>query len=468
MAQNSPTMTAIHNLILSYFPENILNIDSPIYPLVSQNIDSFLRKEIPYNQLYDSINSLVKFTQPIEKLHAILQTSSEPISAPSEEDLELSKIRRKSRQWTNYEDQRLLCAIYKYGIENWTQISKFVGNGRTRSQCSQRWYRGLNPTICKTQWTKEEEKKLIDLVRTYGDKSWTNISSRMGNRSDVQCRYRYRQLKKEIRHDDVFYELDQNEKESSPLLHKVQRETPAKIGQNQVIPPYIPSEEQQQIYPNQSYNLPPIQTLHPAPTYGRMYYMQSNNVIANQQIFPVPNQPQQPFSPIVMVPNQQIIPLQPNPLTRLPDEHLIQENSNFVNSQKVQTIQIPQEIQQIQNNFNPQVSLNITTPLPIHTNIPQTNFHQVDPTTQNICSPEDIKHEIPIIVNSPSTHIQIPSVVQSPYTLAAAKPFLDSVQSPRFKNNNLDSETGTIEQVEGFKITKVKTPAFDAKMYSVC
>ena len=198
-----------------------------------------------------------------------------------------------------------------------------------------------------------------------------------------------------------------------------------------------------------------------------MYYMQSNNVIANQQIFPVPNQPQQPFPPIVMVPNQQIIPLQPITLTRLPDEHLIQENSNFVNTQKVQTIQIPQEIQHIQNNFNPQVSLNITTS-PIHTNIPQTTFHQIDPTPQIICSPEDIKHEIPIIVNSPSTHIQIPSVVQSPYTLASPKPFLNSVQSPRFKNSNLDSETGTIEQVEGLKITKVKTPAFDAKMYSVC
>ena len=87
----------------------------------------------------------------------------------------------------------------KHGIENWTSISRFVGNGRTRSQCSQRWMRGLDPKISKTQWSQQEEELLIHLISVHGNKAWTTISSQMRNRSDVQCRYKYKQLLKEKR-----------------------------------------------------------------------------------------------------------------------------------------------------------------------------------------------------------------------------------------------------------------------------
>lgn len=90
--------------------------------------------------------------------------------------------------------KRLLAAVARYGIENWKNISDFVGNGRTRSQCSQRWLRCLNPKISKKSWTNDEDKQLKELVDTHGNKSWTKIASIMGNRSDVQCRYHYNHL----------------------------------------------------------------------------------------------------------------------------------------------------------------------------------------------------------------------------------------------------------------------------------
>jgi hypothetical protein len=40
--------------------------------------------------------------------------------------------------------------------------------------------------------------RLMQLVHMYGDKAWTKISGSMGNRSDVQCRYHYHQLAKDI------------------------------------------------------------------------------------------------------------------------------------------------------------------------------------------------------------------------------------------------------------------------------
>ncbi|OHS98465.1 hypothetical protein TRFO_35139 [Tritrichomonas foetus] len=208
MSKANNTIRAIRDITLSFFPDNIVNKPNTSQFLsVSSAIESFLKKTITYSQLYNIVLQTTGIVQPIERLKSILQTCPEPIPEPDDDEIGKSKYRRKSRPWTTYEDQRLICAIYHNGIENWTQISKFVGNGRTRSQCSQRWYRGLNPKINKNQWTKEEESRLIDVVQQYGDKSWTKIASKMGNRSDVQCRYRFKQLIREMERKGIAIEI---------------------------------------------------------------------------------------------------------------------------------------------------------------------------------------------------------------------------------------------------------------------
>jgi hypothetical protein len=104
--------------------------------------------------------------------------------------------RRKIREWTQWEDQRLLAGIYRYGLGNWRSIADFVGNDRTRAQCCQRWCRGLDPNIVKGNWTRETDEQLLALVALHGNKCWTQIAAELGNRCDVQCRYRYHQLAK--------------------------------------------------------------------------------------------------------------------------------------------------------------------------------------------------------------------------------------------------------------------------------
>jgi hypothetical protein len=161
--------------------------------------------------------------QPVRKVLAILAVSPEPIPASDEGPAELCASRHKARNWTEYEDQRLIAGIRKHGLDSWNLVSAFVGNGRTRSQCSQRWNRGLNPSIYKGPWTDREEAELVRLVGRYGEKSWKRISSEIGNRSDVQCRYHFQQMQKGIvrvaiqqpiqvklndEEDDVKWELD--------------------------------------------------------------------------------------------------------------------------------------------------------------------------------------------------------------------------------------------------------------------
>ncbi|EAX99494.1 Myb-like DNA-binding domain containing protein [Trichomonas vaginalis G3] len=96
--------------------------------------------------------------------------------------------------WSDYEDKRLVMAVHKYGTKDYELVAKYVGNNRTKSQCSQRWERTLNPCIDKSAWTEEEEEILVKAVEKYGTKAWTSIANCLQTRTDVQCRYHYKHV----------------------------------------------------------------------------------------------------------------------------------------------------------------------------------------------------------------------------------------------------------------------------------
>jgi hypothetical protein len=117
---------------------------------------------------------------------------------------------------------RLLSGVLHFGLDNWQQVALFVGNGRSRSQCSQRWSRVISPRISKKKWTPEEDQQLRDLVDEFGEKSWTKIASILGNRSDVQCRYHYRQLVNEM--EQISLRKESNFTTSTTMVIQEQRE----------------------------------------------------------------------------------------------------------------------------------------------------------------------------------------------------------------------------------------------------
>jgi hypothetical protein len=148
-----------------------------------------VQSRLSYAECAQSSLALTGTSQPIDKLHEILTVPADPIASDdSTHDLH---SRKKTRPWLPYEDSRLIAGLYRYCTDNWSSVARFVGNQRTRSQCAQRWQR------CDDQWTRTEELCLIQLVQLHGEKAWTHVAARLGNRSDVQCRYRYRQLQKE-------------------------------------------------------------------------------------------------------------------------------------------------------------------------------------------------------------------------------------------------------------------------------
>ena len=156
-----------------------------------------------YNYSKSKLLEIVSNPSLIDKIRIILDIPDYPIPEFITLENKTYKNRKKTRTWSTEEDFRLVKGIHKLGLENWNEVSKYVGNGRTRSQCSQRWIRVLDPRIVKINWTQEEDIKLNKLVQIHGEKCWAKISHLMGNRSDVQCRYRYSQIPKNLKNIDI-------------------------------------------------------------------------------------------------------------------------------------------------------------------------------------------------------------------------------------------------------------------------
>ena len=157
-------------------------------------LNDYLLSNIQYEDAFAFFKEINAPLDTLDKLREIRSVEEAPL--PSNENLDDFNNHKKSRPWSNIEDIRLLAGILRYGLENWSTVAMFVGNDRSRAQCSQRWSRGLNPRISKDTWSSEEDNLLLNLIQQYGDKSWTKIASMIGNRSDVQCRYHYHQINK--------------------------------------------------------------------------------------------------------------------------------------------------------------------------------------------------------------------------------------------------------------------------------
>lgn len=159
-------------------------------------VETYVNKQVSYYAIANVFTHTIGTTKPIERLTLILNMEDVPLPNITDYPPEAQSflLKKKTRPWTEFEDNRLLAGIQKYGLEAWGSVAQFVGNSRTKSQCAQRWSRGLDPRISKVQWTAEEDKLLLKLVGKYGQKYWTKLASEFPNRCDVQCRYRYKQI----------------------------------------------------------------------------------------------------------------------------------------------------------------------------------------------------------------------------------------------------------------------------------
>jgi hypothetical protein len=155
---------------------------------------------ITYDEACAACLSYVRTAEPARRIHAILGIARGSAAPAPPMPKNLS---RRCRLWTPDDDARLLAGIHRYGLGDWKRIAQFVGNDKSSGQCSQRWSRAINPSLRKEQWTPHEDEDLCELVKRIGTHNWAKVAQHMESRSDVQCRYRFQQLRKTRRFGDA-------------------------------------------------------------------------------------------------------------------------------------------------------------------------------------------------------------------------------------------------------------------------
>uniref|UniRef100_A0A914GQH6 Uncharacterized protein n=1 Tax=Globodera rostochiensis TaxID=31243 RepID=A0A914GQH6_GLORO len=97
----------------------------------------------------------------------------------------------KGGVWKNTEDEILKAAIMKYGKNQWSRIASLL-HRKSAKQCKARWYEWLDPRIKKTEWSREEDEKLLHLAKIMPTQ-WRTIAPIVG-RTAAQCLERYEYL----------------------------------------------------------------------------------------------------------------------------------------------------------------------------------------------------------------------------------------------------------------------------------
>lgn len=120
----------------------------------------------------------------------------------------------KGGMWTNVEDEILKAAIAKYGLNQWSRVSSLLTR-KNAKQCKLRWQEWLDPRIRKSDWSPEEDKRLLNLAKLRPNQ-WSSISLLL-NRTANQCIERYQELLIDYTGNSVGV-IDENDKTSRLLL----------------------------------------------------------------------------------------------------------------------------------------------------------------------------------------------------------------------------------------------------------
>jgi pre-mRNA-splicing factor CDC5/CEF1 len=101
----------------------------------------------------------------------------------------------------------------KYGLNQWARISSLLVR-KSAKQCKARWYEWLDPSIKKTEWSREEEEKLLHLAKLMPTQ-WRTIAPIVG-RTAAQCLEHYEKLLDAAQGKDESYDPSEDPRRLRP------------------------------------------------------------------------------------------------------------------------------------------------------------------------------------------------------------------------------------------------------------
>jgi hypothetical protein len=110
--------------------------------------------------------------------------------------------------WTAEEDELLKRLVGDSSTVSWCAIARFFPNKKP-PQLAGRWDKVINPNLVKGCWTLEEDEQITKFVAEHGDKDWAGLARILPGRTGKQCRERYKNhLDSSVDHSDWSAEED--------------------------------------------------------------------------------------------------------------------------------------------------------------------------------------------------------------------------------------------------------------------
>jgi hypothetical protein len=166
------------------------------------------------------VKYLHKLNQKKERIKAwilnsfLINMSNTNISRNNSGSTSGSVISARRRAWTGEEDIACITEVNNQLVNlgaasgksstnlsrfiDWAKVEKVMSGSRTARQCKERWRLRLDPELNKEPWRTEEDKLLMQLQETHGNK-WAAISESFPGRSDHSCKIRWRGLMRQQR-----------------------------------------------------------------------------------------------------------------------------------------------------------------------------------------------------------------------------------------------------------------------------
>ncbi|XP_057975940.1 transcription factor MYB53-like [Malania oleifera] len=108
--------------------------------------------------------------------------------SPSCKEHENGGVELKKGAWTEEEDQKLVDYITRHnGHGSWRSLPKHAGLNRCGKSCRLRWTNYLRPDIKRGKFSDEEQRIIINLHSTLGNK-WSKIATYLPGRTDNEIK----------------------------------------------------------------------------------------------------------------------------------------------------------------------------------------------------------------------------------------------------------------------------------------